>query len=82
VEGTLEEHALGCQPVDVWRPQIGVPARAEFIIAQIVHKNDEEIRLSHAKINSKRVRLKPNGLIFAISGTLQAPGDFSIGMDQ
>ena len=31
-----------------------MPTRVEFIITQIVYQNDEEIGLSHAKIESSR----------------------------
>jgi hypothetical protein len=49
VESSLEKHAFGSQPVDVRRLHVGVAARAELIVAQVIHQDDEEIGLSHAR---------------------------------
>ena len=52
VEGAIEEHAFGGQPVNVRRLHVGVAACAELVVAQVVDQYDEEIGPSHARKGS------------------------------
>src|SRR5204863_731883 len=50
VESPLEDRSLVRDAIDVRRLHVGMPAAAEFVVAQVVDQDDDEVGLRHGRL--------------------------------